>query len=109
MKLLPTHILDDPPPSQTKYHFHPVDNGAKIVVHSDADGIFNITFTAPAAAPTGTLLTTAAITANEQSGCGNCLLMLMPTATLLRNCLRQCNQDDAKDLQPNLGRMLTNH
>ena len=41
----------------------PVENGAKIVVDSDADGIFNITFTAPTE-PEGTLLTTDAATAN---------------------------------------------
>ena len=43
-----------------------VENGARIVAHSDADGIFNITFTAPEAAPTGTSLTEAAVTANGQ-------------------------------------------
>ena len=42
-----------------------VENGAKIVAHSDADGIFNITFTAPIAEPDETSLDSAAITAND--------------------------------------------
>ena len=43
----------------------PVENGARIIVHGDADGIFNITFTAPAEEPAETLLTGAAVTAND--------------------------------------------
>ena len=43
----------------------PVENGAKIVVDSSADGIFNITFTPPAL-PSDTLLTQSAITDNDQ-------------------------------------------
>ena len=42
-----------------------VNNGERIVAHGDADGIFNITFTAPATAPDGTLLNEAAVTAND--------------------------------------------
>ena len=47
--------------------------GAKIVVDSDADGIFNITFTAPATPPEETALDTDALTANDaHPDCGNC-------------------------------------
>ena len=42
-----------------------VVNGDKIAVDSDADGMFNITFTAPIAAPEGTLLDTDAVEANN--------------------------------------------
>ena len=42
-----------------------VVNGAKIVVDSKADGIFNITFTAPDEAPDGTSLDATAITDND--------------------------------------------
>ena len=42
-----------------------VVDGAKIIVDSEADGMFNITFTAPTAAPEGTMLTPTAITAND--------------------------------------------
>ena len=44
----------------------PVENGARIVAHKDADGIFNITFTVPPTMPEGTMLTAAAIDANEE-------------------------------------------
>ena len=42
-----------------------VENGARIVAHSNADGIFNITFAVPQAVPEGTMLTDEAVTANE--------------------------------------------
>ena len=35
-----------------------VENGARIIVHGDADGMFNITFATPADAPDGTPLDT---------------------------------------------------
>ena len=41
-----------------------VENGEKITMHASADGIFNITFTAPAAAPEGTSLDDVALAAN---------------------------------------------
>ena len=43
-----------------------VENGKRIVVHGDADGIFNITFAIPATAPEGTLLTSEAVAANGE-------------------------------------------
>ena len=42
-----------------------VENGAKIAVHANADGIFNITFAVPQAVPEGTMLTDEAVTANN--------------------------------------------
>ena len=42
-----------------------VENGAKIAVHANADGIFNITFAVPRAVPEGTMLTDEAVTANN--------------------------------------------
>ena len=41
-----------------------VENGARIIAHGDADGMFNITFTAPITAPEGTPLDTDALAAN---------------------------------------------
>ena len=44
----------------------PVENGARIIVDSEADGIFNITFAGlPATAPDGTPLDDDAVTAND--------------------------------------------
>ena len=41
-----------------------VNNGERIIVHGDADGMFNITFATPAEAPDGTPLDTATLDAN---------------------------------------------
>ncbi len=43
-----------------------VENGARIIAHEKADGIFNITFSVPSAALEETMLTDGAITANGE-------------------------------------------
>ena len=59
------HLEGTTPDTDLTTTNNPVENRARIVVDSEADGIFNITFTVPAADPTETLLTSDAATANE--------------------------------------------
>ena len=58
------HLNDTTPDTDLTTTNNPVVDGDKIVLDSDADGIFNITFTVPATDPTGTLLTSGAAEAN---------------------------------------------
>ena len=59
------HLNDTTPDTDLTTTNNPVVDGDPIVLDSAADGIFNITFTAPTAEPDGTSLTDAAATAND--------------------------------------------